>query len=156
MKRDVENTWVVFESFLRSVTCEEKIDQTTRMTKADRDSRLTMVHIPIEDQNLLHLNVFAVDIFLISRCINRLKPFRSDSHVVEEAESHSLLRFGVMTRRTGQQEMSREQGEANNVEFETYRTIAKPFRICPSATALHISITPPQLSRAAKAESGLT
>jgi len=36
MKRDVENTWVVFESFLRSVTCEEKIDQTTRMIEVDR------------------------------------------------------------------------------------------------------------------------
>lgn len=48
------------------------------------------------------------------------------------------------------------EGKEESRKEVTNLTIAKPFLIVPSATALHISITPPQLNLAQIADSGLT
>jgi hypothetical protein len=126
------------------------------------------MHVPVEDQDPFHLDLLPVDVALerLTRplTIDGPKPLGGDGGIVEEAEAHRFFRFGMVSRRTDveatrQQDFARFSREAPKKVTRgdmTYRTIANPFRIWPSATALAISITPPHDKRAQNAESGLT
>ena len=88
-------------------------------------------------------------VLLLAVAVDLLKPPRRDGHIVIQAEAHRFLGLSVVPGRAEHDKSSAQNLRPTKQHLSTHRTIAKPFLIVPSATALHISITPPHDRRAA-------
>lgn len=118
-------------------------------------SRIKIFLIPFSLYTVLRYAAATAALFYLMKRVRTVVTCCDGQCTNIEAEAHRLLWFSVMPWRSGNKGYQ-QSARSSNGENRSYLTIAKAFAIRPSATARHVSMTPPNDSLAQRAVCSLT